>query len=90
MAFQVGRGIKMSELEKLYEHSVKEVRDALNQIATLAYDAGRADENADIMNYLKGQADKLEAKRSEPDMDIKIFTIRRIVEHLELKGRGDE
>jgi len=80
----------MSDLEKLYEHSVKEVRDALNQIATIAYDAGRADENADIMNYLKGQADKLEAKRSEPDMDIKIFTIRRIVEHLELKGAGDE
>lgn len=80
----------MSDFEKLYEHSIKEVRDALNRIATLAYDAGRADENADIMNYLKGQADKLEAKRSEPDMDIKIFTIRRIVEHLELKGTDNE
>lgn len=80
----------MSDIEKLFEHSVKEVRDALNQIATIAYDAGRADENADIMNYLKEQADKLEAKRSESDMDIKIFTIRRIVEHLELKGTEDE
>ena len=80
----------MSDIEKLFEHSVKEVRDALNQIATIAYDAGRADENADIMNYLKEQADKLEAKRSEPDMDIKIFTISRIVEHLELTGTNDE
>ena len=80
----------MSDFEKLYEHLVKDVRDALIEIAENAYKAGRHDENADIMNYLKGQADKLEAKRSEPDMDIKIFTIRRIVEHLELKGTGNE
>lgn len=76
----------MSEFEQLYEHSVKEVRDALIRIAENAYKAGRHDENADIMNYLKGQADKLEVKRLEPDMNIKIFTIRRIVEHLELRG----
>ena len=75
----------MSDIEKLYEQSIIEVRDALIQIAENAYNAGRHDENTDIMNYLKGQADKLEAKRSEPDMDIKIFTIRRIVEHLELR-----
>ena len=86
----------MSDLEKLYEHSVKEVRDALNRIATIAYDAGRHDENADIMNYLKGQADKFEAMRPAPHkdvattMDVRIHTIRKIVEHLELKGAGNE
>jgi hypothetical protein len=82
----------MSEIEKLYEHSVKEVRDALNRIAEIAYEAGRADENADIMNYLKQQADKLEATRPKPykdvlpALDMRIYTIRKIVEHLELKG----
>ena len=80
----------MSDFEELYENSVKEIRNSLLDIAKAAYEIGRAEENADIMNYLKGQADKLEVKRSEPDMDIKIFTIRKIVEHLELKGVENE
>ena len=86
----------MSDIEELYEHSVKDVRDALNRIAEIAYNAGRADENADIINYLKEQADKLDAMRPAPykdvatTMDVRIHTIRKIIEHLELKGAGDE
>jgi hypothetical protein len=86
----------MIELEKLYEQSVVDVRDALNRIATLAYDAGRADENAHIMDYLTEQADKFEATRPPSEegvvttMDVRIHTIRKIVEYLELKGIENE
>ena len=86
----------MSELEKLYEQSVIDVRDALNRIATLAYDAGRADENEHIMSYLTEQADKFEATRPASEegvvttRDVRIHTIRKIVEDLELKRTNDE
>lgn len=82
----------MSDFEQLYEHSVKEVRDALIRIAESAYNAGRADENAHIMDYLTKQADKFEATRPASDKgvvttrDVRIHTIRKIVEYLELRG----
>lgn len=79
-----------SSFTKDYEHSVSDLRDVLDRLTTIAYEAGRADENADIIGYLQDQADKFEAMRPEPHkdvattMDVRIHTIRKIAEHLKL------